>query len=208
MDLLEGQLGALRDLDWGIYPYTTSSNTLAGFAPVGSGIPLGSIKNVLGVTKAYSSCVGTGPFVTELEDKVGDLIRNTAGEFGATTGRPRRIGWFDAVATRHGARVQGATSLCITLLDVLSCLGSIHACSGYEIGGEVTRHFPTYKDLEKAKPVLKEFPGWQKDITEARTLAELPSEARRYLDWIESEVGVPISHISVGPKRDQIIYTS
>lgn len=204
--LLEGQLGALRDLDWGIYPYTTSSNTLAGFAPVGSGIPLDSIKNVLGVTKAYSSCVGTGPFVTELEDKVGDLIRKTGNEFGATTGRPRRIGWFDAVATRHGARVQGATSLAITLLDVLSCLDSIPVCSGYKIDGKVTQHFPTYKDLEDAKPVLKEFPGWRKDITEARTLADLPIEARRYLDWIENEVRVPISHISVGPKRDQIIY--
>jgi len=204
--LLEAQLGALRDLDWGIYPYTTSSNTLAGFASAGSGIPLSSIKNVLGVAKAYSTCVGTGPFVTELKDKVGDLIRETGHEFGATTGRPRRIGWFDAVATRYGARIQGATSLSITLLDVLSCLDTIYVCSGYKIDGKVTRFFPTYKDLEKAKPVLKQFPGWKKDITKARTLAELPSEARRYLDWIESEVGVPISHVSVGPKRDQIIY--
>jgi adenylosuccinate synthase len=204
--LLEGQLGTLRDLDWGIYPYTTSSNTLAGYASVGSGIPLSSIKNVLGVTKAYSTCVGTGPFVTELKNKTGDLIRTTGGEFGATTGRPRRIGWFDAVATRHGARVQGATSLGITLLDVLSCLDTIYACSSYKIGSKVIQHFPTYKDLEKAKPVLKKFAGWKKDITGVRTLAELPKEARRYLDWIEKEVGVPISHISVGPKRDQIIY--
>lgn len=204
--LLEGQLGVMRDLDWGIYPYTTSSNGLAGYAPVGSGIPLSSIKKVLGVVKAYSSCVGTGPFVTELKDKIGDLIRNTGGEFGATTGRPRRIGWFDAVATRHGARVQGATSLCITLLDVLSCLDSIYACSGYKVDGEVLKNFPTYKNLDKSKPVLKKFPGWKKDITGARTLADLPKEARQYLDWIEKEVGVPISHISVGPKRDQIIY--
>lgn len=204
--LLEGQLGTLRDLDWGIYPYTTSSNTLAGFATVGAGVPAKSIQNVLGVTKAYSSCVGTGPFVTELLDERGDLIRETAGEFGATTGRPRRIGWFDAIATRYGAKVQGTTSLSITLLDILSCLDEIYACSAYEIDGEVRNNFPTNHDLERAKPVLKKFAGWRKPITEIRTLADLPSEARVYLDWIESEVGVPISHISVGPARDQIIY--
>jgi adenylosuccinate synthase len=204
--LLEGQLGALRDLDWGIYPYTTSSNPLSGYATVGAGIAAKDINSVIGVTKAYSTCVGAGPFVTELHDSVGDLIREIAGEFGATTGRPRRIGWFDAVATRHGARVQGVTTLCVTLLDVLSCLDEIYVCTDYDVNGGLTKDFPTYQDLEIAKPVLKRFPGWSKPITEARSMQDLPKEARQYIEWIEEAIEAPVSHISVGPKRDQIIY--
>ncbi len=204
--LVEGQLGTLRDLDWGIYPYTTSSNPIAGFASVGAGIPPMEITKVLGIVKAYSSCVGEGPFVTELFGDVAENIREVGKEFGAATGRPRRIGWFDVVATRHGAQIQGATSLCVTLLDVLSCVDTIGICTRYRIDGDETDDFPVYHGLIEAEPVLKEMPGWSVPITEIRKLENLPREARAYLDVIESSVGVPISHISVGPSRDQIIY--
>jgi len=204
--LVEGQLGTLRDLDWGIYPYTTSSNPVAGFASVGAGIPPMEITKVLGIVKAYSSCVGEGPFVTELFGDLADKIREVGKEYGAATGRPRRIGWFDAVATRHGALIQGATSLCVTLLDVLSCVDTIGVCTGYEIDGEATGEFPVYNGLVKAQPVLKELPGWSVPITEVRKLGDLPKQARDYIEFIEESVGVPVSHISVGPERDQIIY--
>ncbi len=204
--LVEGQLGTLRDLDWGIYPYTTSSNPVAGFASVGAGVPPMEITKVLGIVKAYSSCVGEGPFVTELSGDLANRIREVGKEYGAATGRPRRIGWFDAVATRHGAQIQGATSLCVTLLDVLSCVDTIGFCTRYRIDGEETDDFPVYHGLIKAQAVLRELPGWRVPITGIRELADLPKQARAYLDLIESSVGVPISHVSVGPSRDQIIY--
>ncbi len=204
--LVEGQLGTLRDLDWGIYPYTTSSNPIAGYASVGAGIPPMEITKVLGIVKAYSSCVGEGPFVTELFGDLANKIREVGKEYGAATGRPRRIGWFDVVATRYGAQIQGATSLCVTLLDVLSCVDTIGVCTRYRIDGEETDVFPVYHALTKAEAVLQEMPGWLSPITGIRKLEDLPKEARAYLDVIETSVGVPISHISVGPSRDQIIY--
>jgi len=204
--LVEGQLGTLRDLDWGIYPFTTSSNPIAGFASVGAGVPPKEITKVLGIVKAYSSCVGEGPFVSELSGDLAEKIREVGKEYGAATGRPRRIGWFDVVATRHGAQVQGATSLCVTLLDVLSCLDTIGVCTRYRIDGNETDDFPVYHDLTKAEPVVQAVPGWSVPITGIRKLEDLPKEARAYLDLIESSVGVPISHVSVGPSRDHIIY--
>jgi adenylosuccinate synthase len=204
--ILEGQLGTLRDLDWGIYPYTTSSNPIAGYATVGGGIPVKAYDKVLGVAKAYSTCVGEGPFITELTGTTAERIREIGHEYGATTNRPRRIGWFDAVATRHGAQVQGATSLCVTLLDVLSCLDTIKVCTRYLLDGAEVDAFPMYHQLLKAKPVLKEFPGWSCPIEDARTIGDLPAEARRYLEWIEEAIGIAVSHVSVGPRRDQIIY--
>lgn len=204
--LVEGQLGTLRDLDWGIYPFTTSSNPIAGFASVGAGVPPMEITKVLGIVKAYSSCVGEGPFVSELSGDLAGRIREVGKEYGAATGRPRRIGWFDVVATRHGAQVQGATSLCVTLLDVLSCLDTIGVCTRYRIDGAETDEFPVYHGLAKAEPVVQEVPGWSVPISDIRRLEDLPKEARAYLDLIESSVGVPISHVSVGPSREQIIY--
>lgn len=204
--LVEGQLGTLRDLDWGIYPFTTSSNPIAGFASVGAGVPPMEITKVLGIVKAYSSCVGEGPFVSELSGDLAGRIREVGKEYGAATGRPRRIGWFDVVATRHGAQVQGTTSLCVTLLDVLSCLETIGVCTRYRIDGDETDDFPVYHDLTKAEPVVQEMPGWSVPISDIRRLEDLPKEARAYLDLIESSVGVPISHVSVGPSREQIIY--
>ncbi len=204
--LVEGQLGTLRDLDWGIYPYTTSSNPIAGFASVGAGVPPAAIEKVLGIVKAYSTCVGDGPFVTEIFGEQADRIRQVGKEYGAATGRPRRIGWFDAVATRHGAMIQGATSLCVTLLDVLSCVETLRVCTRYRVGDDETDEFPVFHALKRAEPVLEEMLGWGVPITEARRLEQLPREARDYLDFIESSVGVPISHVSVGPSREQIIY--
>jgi adenylosuccinate synthase len=204
--IVEGQLGTLRDLDWGIYPYTTSSNPIAGYAAVGAGIPVGAFTNVLGIAKAYSSCVGAGPFVTEISGATAALIRETGHEYGAATGRPRRVGWFDAVATRHGAAVQGANSLCVTLIDVLSCLDTISVCTRYRTSEGEMECFPINRQLVDAAPILKEFPGWSCDISDARTIDDLPAKTRHYLDWIEESVGVAISHISVGPRRDQIIY--
>ena len=207
--LLEGQLGTMRDLDWGMYPYTTSSNPIAGYACVGGGIPPAEIKTIFGVAKAYSSSIGAGPFVTELADiELTERIRKEGNEFGATSGRPRRIGWFDIVATRYGLEVQAATSVCITLLDVLSCVDTISVCTEYSLDGDRIASVPTFQLLSKSKPVLREFPGWRKPIGHVRTLQELPREARRYLDFIEEAVGVPISHVSVGPAREQIIYTA
>ncbi len=206
--LMEGQLGTLRDLDWGIYPYTTSSNPLAGFATVGAGIPPRFITRVMGVVKAYSTCVGDGPFVSEIDGPEAEKIRQVGKEFGAATGRPRRIGWFDAVATRYGAQLQGATSLCVTLLDVLSCLPAIPVCVAYRIDGRPTEEFPIYHGLSRAEPVLEEMPGWSTPISHVRKLEDLPIQARKYVDFIQSSVGIPVSHVSVGPSRDQIIYVS
>jgi adenylosuccinate synthase len=204
--LIEGQLGTLRDLDWGIYPFTTSSNPLVGYASVGAGINPMKITSILGIMKAYSSCVGTGPFVTEIDGPMGDKIRECGKEYGAATGRPRRIGWFDLVASKYGARVQGATSICLTLLDVLSCAEKIKICTHYEIEGRQIDDFPGYYNLRKAKPVLEEFPGWQTEIGHIRKFDALPKEAQAYVKYIEEAVGIPISHISVGPSREDIIY--
>ena len=206
--LLEGQLGALRDPDHGIYPYPTSSSPLAGFATVGAGVPPQEITRIVAVTKAYSTCIGAGPFVTELSGPQAEELRQrggSAGEYGATTGRPRRVGWFDAVATRHGCRVQGATEVALTNLDVLDYLNEIPICTAYEIDGEVTHHFPTPAVLDRARPIFKTLPGWKCDISSARSLSDLPSRARAYANEIARRIGLPICLISVGPERDALI---
>jgi len=207
--LLEGQLDSLKDPDNGIYPFTTSSSTLAGFASIGAGIPPHEIKDIIAVTKAYSSCVGAGPFVSEIFGKDADELRQRggdAGEYGATTGRPRRMGWFDAVATRYGCMIQGATETSLTLLDVLGYLDEIPVCTGYEINGQITQDFPcSTLLLSKAKPVYKVFPGWKCDISKIRKYDELPDNAKRYVEFIEESIELPIKWISNGPKRDDII---
>ncbi|RJE89683.1 adenylosuccinate synthase [Paenibacillus sp. 1011MAR3C5] len=207
--LLEGQLGALRDPDHGIYPYSTSSSTLAGYAPVGAGLPAYALTNVLAVVKAYSSCVGAGPFVSEIEGAEAEQLRlrgGDAGEFGVVTGRPRRVGWFDAVATRYGCMVQGATEVALTNLDVLGYLDSIPVCIGYQLNdGTMTKQFPVNAKLEGAKPVLKELPGWRCDISGAQAFHELPVEAQQYVQLIEEEIGVKISYLSTGPRREQLM---
>lgn len=205
----EGQLGALRDPDHGIYPYSTSSSTLAGFATVGAGLPPYSIKNVLAVVKAYSTCVGAGPFTTEISGDEANILRERggdAGEYGATTGRPRRMGWFDCIATRYGCIVQGATEIALTLLDVLGYLDSIPVCTGYELKNSITKDFPATVDLYSAKPKYTFLPGWKQDISQIRNFNELPLEAQNYVNFIEAQIGVPIRFISVGPRREDIIY--
>ncbi len=206
--LLEGQLGALKDTDHGIYPMVTSSSTLAGYGAVGAGIPPYEIKEIITVVKAYSSAVGAGAFVSEIFGEEADELRNRGGdggEFGATTGRPRRVGWFDAVATRYGCRMQGATEVALTVLDPLGYLDEIPICVGYEIDGEVTKDFPNTTKLYKAKPVLKKLPGWKCDIRGIRKFEELPEACRNYIKEIEKEIGVKISMVSNGPGRDDII---
>ncbi len=206
--LLEGQLGALRDPDHGIYPFSTSSSTLAGFASVGAGIPPGEIKHIIAVTKAYSTCVGAGPFVTEIDGDEADDLRKRggdAGEFGATTGRPRRIGWFDAVATRYGCRVQGATEAALTMMDVLEYLDEIPVCVAYEIEGERIDYFPASLKLNRARPVYEVLRGWKCDISGIRNYEALPKEAKYYVERIEALIRMPIRFISVGPHRDTII---
>ena len=206
--LLEGQLGSLRDPDHGIYPYTTSSSPLAGYGTVGAGVPASAIKDVYCVTKAYSSCVGAGPFTTELFGEEAKELRDRggdAGEYGATTGRPRRVGWFDTVATKYGCMVQGATQVALTCLDVLGYLDEIPVCVGYEIDGQVTTDFPVTHLLEKAKPVYKTLPGWKCDIRGIKKYEDLPAECRNYIETIEAELGVPVTMVSNGPGRDEII---
>ena len=206
--LLEGQLGTLRDPDHGIYPYPTSSSPLAGFGSVGAGVPPWAITRVVAVTKAYSSCVGAGPFVTELHGEEELMLRKlggSAGEYGATTGRPRRVGWFDCVASSYGCRVQGATEAAITNLDVLAYRDSIPVCVAYGISGATTSAFPVSRLLERASPVYEELPGWKTDITAARRFEELPQRAREYVLFVEKRIRTPIKWISVGPHRDQII---
>lgn len=201
--LVEGQLGSLRDPDHGIYPYSTSSSTLAGFAAVGAGIPPYAIGRIIAVAKAYSSCVGAGPFVTELHGAEADELRNRGGEFGAKTGRPRRTGWFDAVATRYGCMLQGATEVALSMLDVLSYLDRIPVCTAYEIDGVRTEQFPTTGLLERAVPVYEWLPGWKCDITGIETYDELPEEAKQYVRYLERQIGVPIRAVSNGPRREQ-----
>ena len=207
--LLEGQLGSLKDPDHGIYPMVTSSSTLAAYGAIGAGIPPYEIKNITAVVKAYSSAVGAGAFVSEIFGEEADKLRKRGGdggEFGATTGRPRRMGWFDAVATRYGCRIQGATEVALTVLDVLGYLDELPVCVGYDIDGQVTRDFPTTVQLEKAKPVYEKLPGWKCDIKGIRKYVELPKECRDYVEFIEKEIGVRITMVSNGPGRDEIIY--
>ena len=206
--LLEGQLGSLKDPDHGIYPMVTSSSTLAAYGAIGAGIPPYEIKNITAVVKAYSSAVGAGAFVSEIFGEEADELRKRGGdggEFGATTGRPRRMGWFDAVATRYGCRVQGATEVVLTVLDVLGYLDELPICVGYEIDGKVTKDFPTTHLLEKAKPVYKKLPGWKCEIRGIKNYEELPENCRKYIEAIEEELGVPITMVSNGPGRDEII---
>ena len=206
--LLEGQLGSLKDPDFGIYPMVTSSSTLAGFGTIGAGIPPYEIKEIIAVTKAYSSAVGAGEFVSEIFGEEAEQMRihgGDAGEYGATTHRPRRMGWFDCVATRYGCEVQGATQVVLTALDCLSYLDEIKVCVGYEIDGEVTRDFPVTSKLAKAKPVLKSFPGFKRDIRGIKNYDDLPKEVKDYITFIESELGVPIKMVSNGPRREEII---
>jgi adenylosuccinate synthase len=206
--LLEGQLGALRDPDHGIYPYPTSSSTLAGFGAVGAGVPPHAIQRIIAVTKAYSSCVGAGPFVSEIPGPEGDELRERggdSGEYGATTGRPRRMGWFDIVATRYGCRIQGATEVALSLLDVLGYRDEIPVCTAYEIEGERTEEFPVPALLDRAKPVLEVLPGWRRDISSIRRFDDLPKEAQSYIRYIEERIRTPIRWISVGPKREAMI---
>ena len=207
--LLEGQLGSLKDPDFGIYPFTTSSPTVAGYGAVGACIPPYEIKEIITVVKAYSSAVGAGAFVSEIFGDEADELRKRGGdggEFGATTGRPRRMGWFDCVATRYGCMVQGATAVAFTVLDVLGYLDEIPVCVGYEIDGEVTRDFPTTNLLNKAKPVLKVLPGWKSDIRGITKYEELPENCRKYIEFVENEIGVPIKIVSNGPGRHEIIF--
>ena len=207
--LLEGQLGSLKDTDHGIYPYVTSSSTLAGYAAVGAGIPPYAINNITVITKAYSSAVGAGPFVSELFGDEANELRmrgGDKGEFGATTGRPRRVGYFDAVATRYGCEIQGATEVCMTCLDVLSYMDTLYICTGYEYEGVEYKDFLTTDKLYKAKPVYTTLPGWKSDIRGITSYDELPKEAKDYVDFIEKEIGVKISMVSNGPKRDEILY--
>ncbi|MBQ9321894.1 MAG: adenylosuccinate synthase [Eubacterium sp.] len=207
--LLEGQLGSMKDPDHGIYPMVTSSSTLAGYGAVGAGVPPYEIKQIVTVTKAYSSAVGAGAFVSELFGEEADELRRRGGdggEYGATTGRPRRVGWYDCVASRYGCRIQGTTDVAFTVLDVLGYLDEIKVCVGYEIDGEVTEAFPTTALLERAKPVYETLPGWKCDIRGIRTYEELPEACRAYIEFIEEKIGYPITMISNGPGRDDIIY--
>jgi len=207
--LLEGQLGALKDPDFGIYPMTTSSSTLAGYGAVGAGIPPYEIKEIVVVTKAYSSAVGAGAFVSEIFGDEAHEMRQRggdAGEYGATTGRPRRMGWFDCVATRYGCQVQGATAVAFTAIDCLSYLDEIPVCVGYEIDGVVTQAFPATTKLHRAKPVLKTLKGWKVPIRGITEFDKLPQEAQDYVLFIEKELGFPIKYVSNGPRREEIIY--
>lgn len=207
--LLEGQLGTLKDPDHGIYPMVTSSSTLAAYGAIGAGLPPYEIKQVITVVKAYSSAVGAGAFVSEIFDDEADELRKRGGdkgEFGATTGRPRRVGWFDCVASKYGCRMQGATDVAFTVLDVLGYLDEIPVCVGYEIDGEVTTDFPVTSKLEKAKPVLKTLPGWKCDIRGIKEYDKLPENCRKYIEFVEEQLGFPITMVSNGPGRDEIIY--
>ncbi|MBD5480051.1 MAG: adenylosuccinate synthase [Lachnospiraceae bacterium] len=207
--LLEGQLGTLKDPDHGIYPMVTSSSTLAAYGAIGAGVPPYEIKEIVTVCKAYSSAVGAGAFVSEIFGEEADELRRRGGdggEYGATTGRPRRMGWFDCVASKYGCRLQGTTDVAFTVLDVLGYLDEIPVCTGYEIDGEVTTDFPVTAKLEKAKPVLTVLPGWKCDIRGVKEYDALPENCRKYIEFIEEQIGYPITMVSNGPGRDDIIY--
>lgn len=207
--LLEGQLGTLKDPDHGIYPMVTSSSTLAAYGAIGAGIPPYEIKQVVTVCKAYSSAVGAGAFVSEIFGEEAEELRRRGGdggEYGATTGRPRRMGWFDCVASRYGCRLQGTTDVAFTVLDVLGYLDEIPICTAYEVDGEVTEDFPVTWKLEKAKPVLETLPGWKCDIRGIRKYEDLPENCRKYIEFVEAHIGYPITMVSNGPGREDIIY--
>ncbi|NCB05768.1 MAG: adenylosuccinate synthetase, partial [Clostridia bacterium] len=207
--LLEGQLGSLRDPDHGIYPFTTSSSPLAGYGTVGAGVPASEMKDIFCVTKAYSSCVGAGPFTTELFGDEAEELRHRggdAGEYGATTGRPRRVGWFDAVATRYGCMVQGATEAVLTNLDVLGYLPQIPVCIAYEVDGKQITDFPNTPTLLRCKPVYTMLPGWMEDIRGVDSYDKLPENCRKYVEFIEKQLEVPIRMVSNGPKRTETLY--
>ena len=207
--LLEGQLGSLKDPDHGIYPMVTSSSTLAAYGAIGAGIPPYEIKQIITVCKAYSSAVGAGAFVSEIFGEEADELRRRGGdggEFGATTGRPRRMGWFDVVASKYGCRLQGTTDVAFTVLDVLGYLDEIPVCVAYDIDGEITTDFPPTYLLERAKPVLETLPGWKCDIRGIKRYEDLPENCRRYIEFIEEKIGYPITMVSNGPGRDEIIY--
>ncbi len=207
--LLEGQLGTMKDPDHGIYPMVTSSSTLAAYGAIGAGIPPYEIKKIVTVVKAYSSAVGAGDFVSEIFDEEADELRNRGGdggEFGATTGRPRRVGWFDCVASKYGCRLQGTTDVAFTVLDVLGYLDEIPVCVGYDIDGEVTTEFPVTAKLHHAKPVYKVLPGWKCDITGIKKYEDLPENCRKYIEFVEEQIGFPITMVSNGPSRSDIIY--
>ncbi len=207
--LLEGQLGTLKDPDHGIYPMVTSSSTLAAYGAIGAGIPPYEIRQVVTVVKAYSSAVGAGAFVSEIFGEEADELRKRGGdggEYGATTGRPRRMGWFDCVASKYGCRLQGTTDVAFTVLDVLGYLDKIPVCVGYEIDGEVTTDFPTTTKLEKAKPVLEVLDGWKQDIRGIKKYEDLPDNCKKYIEFVECQIGFPITMVSNGPKREDIIY--
>ena len=203
--MFEAQLGALRDIDFGIYPFTSSSNTIAAYAPIGSGVPNLKLDCTVGIMKAYSSCVGEGPFTCEMFGDEAEQLRAAGGAYGAATGRPRRVGGFDVVASRYGVRVQGADEIALTKLDVLSYLDRIPVCTAYEIDGQRTEEFPNGDKLTRAKPVIEYMKGWKCDISSCRTMDSLPDAAREYIDYIEKSVGAPIKYVSVGPERDEII---
>jgi adenylosuccinate synthase len=207
--LLEGQLGSLKDPDHGIYPMVTSSSTLAAYGAIGAGIPPYEIKQIITVCKAYSSAVGAGEFVSEIFGDEADELRRRGGdggEYGATTGRPRRMGWFDCVASKYGCRIQGTTDVAFTVLDVLGYLDEIPVCVGYDINGEVTTDFPTTSKLKIAKPVYEVLPGWKSDIRGIKKYEELPENCRKYIEFVEKHIGFPITMISNGPGRNDIIY--
>lgn len=207
--LLEGQLGSLKDPDFGIYPMVTSSSTLAAYGAIGAGIPPYEIKDIVTVVKAYSSAVGAGEFVSEIFGEEADELRRRGGdggEFGATTGRPRRMGWFDCVASRFGCKIQGATQAVLTVIDVLGYLDEIKVCVGYEIDGKITKDFPATVELAKAKPVYETLPGWKSEIRGIKKYEDLPENCRKYIEFIEKELEVPVKMVSNGPERHEIIY--
>ena len=204
--MFEAQLGALRDIDFGIYPYTSSSNTIAAYAPIGTGIPGQKLTNTVGIMKAYSTCVGEGPFTCEMFGEEAEQLRAAGGEYGAKTGRPRRVGPFDIAASKYGVRVQGADVLALTKMDVLSYMDQIPVCVGYTVDGVFTTEFPVGDRLDRAKPVIEYFPGWKCDISDCRTKESLPKEALDYVLFLEKSVGCPIRYVSVGPEREQYIH--
>ena len=204
--MFEAQLGALRDIDFGIYPYTSSSSSIAGYACVGAGMPGSHVDRTVGIVKAYSTCVGEGPFTAEWFGEKAENLREKGGEYGASTGRPRRVGWFDCVATRYGCEMQGATEVAMTNLDVLGYLDEIPVCVAYELNGERVDHFPVTPKLEQCKPIYVKLPGWKCDTRGIKNFDELPENARHYIEFLEKEVGCPFKLISNGPRRDEIIY--
>ena len=203
--MFEAQLGSLRDIDYGIYPYTTSSTTLAAFGPIGAGAPKLKVDKTIGVVKAYSTCVGEGPFVSEMFGEEAEALRKVGAEYGAKTGRPRRVGSLDLVATKYGVEVQGATSLALTKLDVLSYMDEIPVCVNYEVDGKIDSSFPFPSKLKDSKPVIKYLKGWKTDISKVKSWEELPKEAREYVEYIEKYLECPIEYVSVGPERESLI---